>query len=75
MNFITVKEREYNDTIELNLDNVISVHELSGTVITNGVICNDEGHTMQLIYNFDKENMTKIMKYISNTRKSILLNE
>ena len=69
MNFITVTEKEYNDTFDLNLDNVVAVYSNRGCVITNGIMCKDEGNTMQLIYYFDKENMDKIMKYINSTRK------
>ena len=75
MNFVTVFEKENNDYIYLNLDNVVAIYD-NGCVITNSIINN--GEVIQLIYNFDKENLAKIRKYINkdiDKKQSTLLCE
>lgn len=64
MNFIKVKEKEYNETIFLNLDNITNINEKAGIVCTNGIETSLDGSIEPRIYKFDKENMQKIMEVI-----------
>lgn len=64
MNFIKIKEKENNETIFLNLDNITDINEKAGMVCTNGIETSLDGSIEPRIYKFDEENIQKIMEVI-----------
>lgn len=54
--FLTVTESKYGDQLYMNIDNIVAVHEASGTVYTNAVHGENTG-----IWHFDQDNMKKIV--------------
>ena len=64
MNFIRIKERENNEIIFLNLDNIADINEKAGIVCTNGIEASLDGSIEPRIYKFNEENMQKIMEVI-----------
>ena len=63
--FVEVFESRYGDKLLLNIENIVTIHEGSGTICTNAVHGNQDG-----LFVFNEENMKKIIDTVKELNEA-----